>query len=269
MTIFREKYGPWALIAGGSEGIGFAYAERLAAEGCNLILLGRRQQALDEAAQRLSSVEVETHAVDLTRPIDRDWLTALVERREIGLLIYNAGATHGAELFLDAPLDNALNLVALNCSGPLTFCHVLGDKMRSRGRGGILLMSSMSGLAGGAYIAGYCASKAFDITLAEALWQELRVEGIDVVCVVAGATRTPAMARSGIDLDNNDAVRDADEVARDGLAALANGPVFVADELKPFADILRGNDRRQASEGMSRGAASMYDKPFPPKPGRH
>ncbi|HEB90663.1 MAG TPA: SDR family NAD(P)-dependent oxidoreductase, partial [Deltaproteobacteria bacterium] len=140
---YAERYGPWALIAGGSEGIGLSFARRLAARGIHLVLLARRRKPLEEAASLLREeygVEVRVHAVDLSaRDLDR-LLDDILHGLEIGLLIYNAGATHGAGLFLDAPLDAARRLVDLNCHGPLVLCHRLGRSMRERGRGGIILL---------------------------------------------------------------------------------------------------------------------------------
>lgn len=265
MSSFSERYGPWALIAGGSEGIGLEFARKLAQGGINLLLLARRAAPLQCAREQLlaeSAVEVRTAAVDLTAEDLECRIDELCSGLEIGLLIYNAGATHGVGLFLDEPLEKARQLVRLNCDGPLTLCHRLAGPMRQRGRGGIILMSSMSGLTGGAYIGTYTATKSFDITLAESLWAELNPHGIDVLCLIAGATDTPAMAASGIALGDN--AMAAAEVAAEGLAALPQGPVHVAGENnRMFASLLRGEDRRQSIELMSQGAAGMYDRPWP------
>jgi short-subunit dehydrogenase len=154
---FSRKYGPWALIAGGSEGIGRSFALQLAARGLHLILLARSRQPLDDAAneiRRRYPVEVIAASLDLTAADLDERIGALTVGRDVGLVIYNAGANHGAGLFLDQPLDQAMNLVRLNCVGPLVFAHRFGALMRSRGRGGMILMSSMAGLAG----MGFCAA---------------------------------------------------------------------------------------------------------------
>ena len=172
---FARKYGPWALVAGGSEGIGRSYALQLASRGLNLILVARRQQPLDATAREILEhfdVQVSTHSADLTTLDPEHGLDEIVDGREVGLLVYNAGATHGAGFLIDNPLRNALGLVRLNCMGPLILVHSLGSRMRDRGRGGIILMSSMSALGGGGYVAAYAATKAFDRALAEALWWE-------------------------------------------------------------------------------------------------
>lgn len=267
---FAQQYGPWALIAGGSEGIGLSFAHQLAAAGLNLVLLARNETALDAARESIltsfPAVVVRTHTIDLTNAGLSSHIEEITNGLEIGLLIYNAGAMHGAELFLDAPEATAHQLIALNCSGPVAFCHQLGSAMRQRGRGGIILMSSMSGLAGGAYVASYAATKSFDITFAEGLWAELKPFGVNVLGLIAGATDTPAMARSGIrfDPDGQYSPMEAEDVAREALAHLAAGPLHVAGKgNQRLAALLRG-DRHQAIEMMSMGAAAMYNRSYPP-----
>jgi short-subunit dehydrogenase len=193
-------------------------------------------------------------------------LADITDGLDIGLLIYNAGAIHGAGLFLDDPLQKARKLIHLNCLGPAIFCHQLGNAMRQRRRGGIILMSSLSGLTGGAYIGAYAASKSFDIILAESLWAELAPCGVHVLGLIAGATDTPAMAASGIDFEPGHAM-DPMTVAREGLAQLPHGPVHVAgDGNRAGAAILRSEDRRQSVSLMSAGSAGLYGLPVPELP---
>lgn len=265
MSKIYDKYGPWALIAGGSDGIGLSFAEHLASAGVNLILLARREEALAQAKSTLMSkysIKVSVHSVDLTAHDLEQQLDSVVGDREVGMLIYNAGAVHGAELFLSSPIEKAKNLVYLNCHGPVLLCHKLGKPMRDRGRGGIILMSSMSGFAGSAYTAVYSATKSFDIIFAEALWAELKPFGVSVLGLVAGATDTPAMARSGIEFGDYKPMT-PDEVALEGLENLSKGPVHVAGEgNRARVEVLRG-DRVKAIERVSAGAAYMYKKPYP------
>lgn len=264
-----HQYGPWALIAGGSEGIGLELALLLAAEGINLVLLARREQPLASARAKITAahpVDVRTHALDLTAPDLEQQLATITDELEIGLLIYNAGAMHGVGQFLDEPLDKSRRLVALNCTGPITLCHHLGGLMRERGRGGIILLSSLSGLTGGAFVATYSATKAFDITLAESLWAELHPHGVHVLGLIAGATDTPAIAATGVDFSDGQAMT-AGDVAREGLQRLPHGPLHIAGEGNRMAEpFLRGTDRRQSVALMTAGAASLYDLRAPELP---
>lgn len=264
----KQKYGPWALIAGGSEGIGLEFARRLASEGINLLLIARRQGPLDEARGILLNeydVEVRTASVDLTAADLEQCIAELTDGLDVGMLIYNAGATHGADLFLDAPLAHARQLVALNCTGPITLCHALGGRMRQRGRGGIILLSSMSGLSGGAYVATYASTKAFDIAFAESLWAELKPFGVEVLALVTGATDTPAMARAGVDMASYSALTAA-QVADEGLEALGNTPFHaVGEDNRAVVEAVRGGDRAGLVDMMGMGAAGMFGKPYPPE----
>lgn len=266
--ITTENYGPWALIAGGSEGIGLAFAEVLAARGFNLILLARREDPLQQARAALQTqygVEVITHSVDLAGTALESQLDALVGELEIGLLIYNAGATHGLGLFLDNSLESAQTLVRLNCHGPLLFCHRLARPMVARGRGGIILLSSLSGLAGGGYIATYSATKSFDIGLAEGLWAELKPRGVDVLALIAGATDTPAVISSGANFSDETAqpMRSVD-VATEGLTQLGAGPVHIAGaDNRAAGEFLRGPAREDPVQMMTAGGAILYGMPYP------
>lgn len=264
-----KAYGPWAVIAGGSEGIGLCFAKQLATAGLNLVLLARRPEPLDAARRELCEaypVEVRTHTLDLTAENLQGQLQEIANGLEIGLMIYNAGAAHGAGLFLDESLDRVRTLIQLNCTGPAVFCHQLGRQMRERGRGGILLMSSMSGLTGGAYVATYSATKAFDIAFAESLWGELTPHGVHVLGLIAGATDTPAMTASGLAFEAGQAM-DPMDVAREGLEHLPHGPVHIAGEgNRAGAEFLRGSDRRQSVALMSAGSAALYGLPVPDLP---
>ena len=272
---FAEKYGPWALIAGGSEGIGKSFAIELAAQGIHLVLVARNVAPLSETAEFIRGkfqVQVQTAALDLTAADLEHRVDALCAGKDVGMLIYNAGAVHGAGFFLDQPLARAMNLIRLNCVGPVTVVHKLGNRMKQRGRGGIILMSSMSGLAGGGFVAAYGATKSFEITLAEALWFELGISGVDVLGLIAGATLTPSMARSGAKFGSadqgatgpNTQPMEPDEVAREGLAQLGRTPVWVAgDRNREAAKWLRGAPREQIVPAMSAAAAKIYGLPLP------
>jgi short-subunit dehydrogenase len=259
-----EQYGPWAMIAGGSEGIGLSYAKRLAAEGLNLILLARREAPLKSAKDKLLSeydVTVDIHSIDLTAPEIEKSLDDIIGEREIGLFIYNAGAVHGTEIFHEAPISSALRMVDINCRGPLIFCHKLASGMRDRGKGGIILMSSLTGLTGTGYISAYSATKAFDIVLAEALWSELKPYGVNVLGLIAGVTDTPAMKASGgrFDRDGPNPPMHPDDVADEGLAQLGKLPVWVAGESnREFSQLLRSPDRVQIIDMMTEWTVTAF-----------
>jgi short-subunit dehydrogenase len=255
---FRARYGPSALILGGSEGIGRAFAAQLAARGLDLLLIARRSEALQQAAAELQA------AHDLSAGGAGARARELTAAHEIGLLICNAGATHGAGQFLDEPLEQALALVQLNCLTTLGFAHAALGAMRARGRGGMIAMSSMSGLGGSGYIAAYAAAKSFLMTLCEGLHAELAPAGVDVLCAVAGLTDTPAMRRSGLSFSAaaaaGFAAMDAAAVARGALEQLGRAALWYAPG-DAAAQALRALPRAVVTESMTQAAAALYNLP--------
>lgn len=246
--IDTAKYGPWAVVAGGSEGMGAAYAEQLAAAGINLVLLARKPEPLEEtaASARMKGVEVRALSVDLTEPSALDRIRAITDDLEVGLLIYNAGAnTYGHE-FVTGDLNRFHRVIDLNITGQLRLTHHFGNLMRERERGGILLSGSVSGYLGSAQISIYSAVKSFGRIFAEGLWLEMREHNVDVLELVVGVTRTPAMVRAGLNLDAPGLrVADPRDVAAQGLANLANGPVVVAEGNHEAVRTRSGMNRRE------------------------
>lgn len=236
---FVEKYGPWALVAGASEGAGAAFAEELAARGLNVVLLARRQQALDEVAARIratSGVETRTLPVDLAGADATDSVTSALADLEIGLLVYCAGADADYAALLDKPVGTAQALIRRNCTVLVELCHAFAAPMVARRRGGIVIFGSGSGFAGAPKLATYAATKAFDMVFAEGLWAELEPHGVDVLGLILGETDTPALRRmrhrlglaGSLDERPSGAARVEDVVA-DGLAHLGRGPIRMAD----------------------------------------
>jgi short-subunit dehydrogenase len=206
---------------------------------------------------RASGADVRTIALDITTDEAIDQVAAATEDIEVGLLVYNAGAVHAGDEFLDRPVEFALNLVRLNCAGPVRASHHFGSLMVERGRGGILMVCSMSGVCGAARTVAYAASKAFEQVWAEGLWAELKPKGVDVVALIAGATRTPAMARSGALVERFDPA-DPEDVAREGLEHLAEGPVWVPGGAGEFFDQLRRMPRAEAVNAMTAGGRLIW-----------
>ena len=173
-----------------------------------------------------------------------------VEDVEVGLLIYNAGANTRSEEFLDGDLTEFQSVIDLNLTTPLALVHHFGRRMRDRGRGGILLVGSMASSVGSVRHTVYGGVKAFGRIFAEGLWVELRDHNVDVLELVLGVTRTPAMERVGLNLDMP-RVRggDPEDVARDGLERLLTDPCGNADdaEQRSRADVVLGTHRLMES----------------------
>ena len=256
-----ERYGPWALILGASEGVGPCFARELAAAGIHLVLVARRTAPLEELARELRAehgVEVRTLGADLTLPDALERVRAVTDPLEVGLMIFLAGASHLVAGFYDRPVEEYLRIVACNVVAQTSFCHHFGGRMRERKRGGIVLVGSTTANAGTALVAAYAASKAFVQTLAEGLWYELRPHGVHVLGLILGLTRTPAMARLGLRMDHPDfPPADPEAVAREGLEFLADGPIRVTGGNAAFVQRLRELPRAEAVEIVSRGSREL------------
>lgn len=269
----KDCYGPWALIAGASEGIGRAFSDQLAKAGMNLVLVSRSENKLEAAKiaiQTESDVDIRIVATDLTRESALNHLLDATQDIEIGLLVYNAGAVLQAELFVDDNIDTSIDMMNLNCRTPMLLAHHFCRDMRDRGRGGIILVSSLSALSGSAYIATYAASKAFSTIFAQSLWSELTQFGVDVQCLIAGATATPAMATAGLDFSKRNqkgpAAMRPEDVAAESLDHLGEGPVWIPGEHnRDSAQKLASLPRELAVMGVSNSTAELYGK-VPIKP---
>ncbi|WP_018639267.1 SDR family NAD(P)-dependent oxidoreductase [Parafrankia elaeagni] len=222
-----EKYGPWALVVGGSEGIGESYARKLAAHGFKLILTARKIGPLQALADdlRAGGAEVRTLSVDLSEPDALERTRITTDDIEVGLLIYNAGANNVRGDFVE--LDPAVyrSVIAVNVLGQAEFARHYGALMCGRKRGGIILSGSGASFMGAPSLAAYCGSKAFSRIFGEALWIECEKYGVDVLHFSIGFTATPAMARLGYPLD---AAQAPDEAAQEALDNIAGGPLWIA-----------------------------------------
>ena len=247
---FADQYGPWAVVAGASEGVGASLARQLGDRGVNVVLVSRRQVSLDEVAAEVVT-DTRTLVLDLSAPDAHDDLAAAVADLDVGLFVYNAGADPYVSLFLDQPVAAWSDMVTRNCVTALGATHYFAGRMVERGRGGIALVTSGAAWAGGSHVAVYGATKAFDLLLAEALWAELEPRGVDVLAMVLGATDTPAFRRAFGDREFDD-LADPDDVARDLLDNLANGPTF-----PPGPSPVGGFDRRTAVELISQAGAAL------------
>ena len=228
---FSERYGPWALVTGASEGTGAEFARQLAARGLNLILVARRAAPLEALAAEIGQaqgVRCITATIDLGRQDAAARIAEIASDLEVGLLIANAGADSNGSPFLDNDIDNWDALVTMNITTTMRLAHHFGQGMRARGRGGMILVGSGACYGGLNGMGVYCGAKAFLMNLAEGLWAEFRHHGVDVLNLVLGRTDTPAhrklLEASGQSVPATGLASAAD-VARVGLEQLPHGPI--------------------------------------------
>ena len=259
---FTERYGPYALVAGGSEGLGAAFAEGLARRGVNLVLVARRAERLHATAARLT----QTHQVDVidiaADMADVEAVTKKVSALglDIGLLVYDA-ASAPIGPFDDLTEEQLAQVVAVNVRAPLLLAKALSGPMIARGRGGIVLMSSLAGSQGPPNIAAYAATKAFNAILAEGLWNELKPRGVDVLACMAGAILTPGYQQAEAGGRPAPGTLTAEAVVEQTLDALARrrGPIVIPGAVNKLGRFVltRLLSRRAAIAIMSRNTGGL------------
>jgi short-subunit dehydrogenase len=256
----NTKYGPWALVIGGSEGIGRSLVEKLAAQGLNIAFTARKVAPLMETTAAVTAahpnIQVRSLSQDITASNMMERIEDFTKDLDIGLLIYNAGAMNRVPEFLDDTIDGHLHTLRLNCEGPTRLCHHFGRKMRDRGGGGIMLMSSVSALIGSWGTAVYGGTKAFDLMLCESLWYELKPHNIDVLCLVIGGTRTPSHER--LMPGRNKVADDPADVAQQGLENIDKGPVVYVRSIQPQLDMFFNRDRTSAVQAFGDYARGFF-----------
>jgi hypothetical protein len=227
----KEAGGPRrsALVTGASTGIGRTFAERLARDEYDLVLVARGAERLEALAKALSEqrgIEARVLAADLTEPADLARVEAEVRERTPDLLVNNAGfGTVGR--FAELDLDGEEREVRLNVLALVRLTHAALGPMLERGNGSIVNVSSLAGESPAPYNATYGATKAYVTSFTEALSEELRGRGVRVQALLPGFTRTEFQERAGIDASTIPAIAwmEADAVVDASLAALERGQV--------------------------------------------
>lgn len=197
MIDYAARYGKWALVLGGSEGIGRAIAMELAARGMNLALAARKPEPLAATAgliERTHGVRTRTIALDLGADDVIAGIEAGMEGEEVGFVAYVAAAEPFGE-FVDQDLDAHLNNIAVNITALTRVAHHFGGKMKARGRGGIVICSSLSAGVGQHLWLSYGAAKAYGMLLGEGLWFELKRHGVDACTLMVSTTWTESFQR--------------------------------------------------------------------------
>lgn len=265
-SAFGERYGRWAIIAGASEGIGAAYAEELAARKLNLVLIARRVDVLASLAERLSrkyQVNVRSIVLDLADSYVSEQIYREVSDLEVGLLVYNA-AFSAIGPFLERPMHDHIKEIHTNALTPLQLIYLLAKPMLDRGRGGIVLMSSLSAFQGSPYISTYAATKAFNIVLAEGLWDEWRERGVDVLVCISGAVKTPSYLASEPSQTGGlgDMTMEPEQVVREALHTLGRQPYVIPGGLNRISSFVMRHllPRSSAIKLMGRVLRKMYVK---------
>ncbi len=242
MPSFKEKYGDYALVTGASSGIGREFAFQLASKGLNLVLVARRKNILEKLATQLNAkyaINVKVIAIDLLHSDALEVIKKATDSLSLGLAVLNAGMeTHGN--FTSNNLNKEKAVLRLNTELPMELAHALASKMQSRNRGGIIFVSSTFGHQAVPYFANYSASKAYILSLGQALNYELKKSGIDVMVLSPGLTKTE-MVESMSDIDFSKipiTEMEVMPVVKKALRGLGNKQIVIPGKRNVFMDIM-------------------------------
>lgn len=254
---FNEKYGKYALVTGASSGIGKALAIEVAKKGLNVVLVARGIAELEATKKEITAkykVDVQTVSADLGNPESIEALIAATNQFEIGLFIPTAGMeTNG--LFTKISLERELAVIQINVVSTLQLTHHFTKKMIERKRGGVLLVSSLSGHMPNPYFANYAGAKAYILNFGLSLYAELRGKNIDVSILSPGLTNTPMAKNTGMQWDKTPMKpMEASEVAAIAISKLGKVVsivpggrnkmmAFMAKFMTPFAMGSRVNEK--------------------------
>lgn len=218
---FKNKYGSWALITGATSGIGAELTSQIAAKGINIVLVARKEAELKDHAAKLKErygIETKYVSADLATSAGLEKVKQIQE--EISLLVLAAGfEVNGA--FEKTALESELKVIQINVVATLELTHHFSQAMVQRKRGGILLISSLSGHMPNPYFANYAGTKSYVLSLGASLYGELKTKGVDVTVLSPGLTNTPMIADNGVDWGKTPmSAMDPSIVAETGLNGL-------------------------------------------------
>ena len=219
-----------AVVTGASSGIGEAYAERLAADGWDLVVVARSGERLNELAARLNEAHgatVRAVQADLSRPGEVERVGGEIGAMPVDMLVNNAGLAHYMP-FADLAAAQAAELVDLNVLAPVLLTQAVLPGMLARSRGTIINIASLLAFSGAVQAAFlpkrvvYAATKSFLVTFSQALAAEVRDRGIQVQVVCPGVVRSEFHSRQGMDMSAVPRM-ESGQVVEASLTDLADG----------------------------------------------
>jgi len=227
----------FAVITGGSSGIGLELARQFLAHEFDVLIAADRETAeAAHALQQESGSVIDVVSVDLSTQsgVQNLYDAILQTGRPVDVLAANAGIGIG-EAFLDERREDWAKVINTNITGTLDLIHLVGRDMRSHGEGRILITSSIASHTPSPYLAVYSASKAFLQSFASAIRSELKDTGVSVTALLPGATDSEIWDRAGVTDTKLGASENKDDpaaVAKSGFEAVMAGDAQVVHGLK-------------------------------------
>jgi short-subunit dehydrogenase len=254
----------FAIVTGASTGIGLELARRCAEEGFDLLIAADEPEIEKAAASlRVLGRQVDAVQVDLATTEGVDKLYAATKGRTVDALLANAGRGLG-HAFLDQDFGKVRAVIDTNITGTVYLIHKIGNEMRRRNAGRILITGSIAGFAPGSFQAVYNGTKAFLNSFSFALREELRDTQVTVTCLMPGATETEFFQRAEM-MDTKVGTTkkdDAADVAKTGFAAMMRGEGDVVSGFKNKiqsaaanvipAELLAKQHRKMAEPGTAK-----------------
>jgi short-subunit dehydrogenase len=221
-----------ALVTGASSGIGWAFAQRLAADGYDLVAVGRRLDRLNELAASLTGVQIEPLAADLSTDEGVDTVARVCATQPLTMLVNNAGVAHYMPI-ADLPADKARELVHVKVVAPTMLIRAAVPGMVARGAGTIVNVAGMIAFSGPAQQAQlprravYAGTLAHLVAMTQVLHEELKPEGLRLQVLCPGVVATEFHVRQGLDLSAVPRMS-AEDVVTASLRGLELGEVVCA-----------------------------------------
>ncbi len=247
-----------AVVTGASSGIGRSYAERLASNGMDVVVVARRLDPLNALKRELErgGARVRTIVADLARAEDVQRLGAELATLPVELLVNNAGVAHYMP-FAQLPVGRARELVDVNALAPVLLTRAVIPGMVERGRGAIINVASLLAFSGAARApqlpqrAVYAATKAFLVTFTEILAAELAGSGVKIQVVCPGVVRSEFHSRQGIDMSQVPRM-EPDQIVTASLSDLERGVVVSIPAMPDESAKARFDDAASTLLGVAR-----------------
>jgi uncharacterized protein len=255
---FSDRYGPWAVVTGAAQGVGLAFAEAIMARGCSVVFVDK-DPSVSAVASRFDGAALGVEA-DLSQVGWLDGLDAATDGLDIGLAVANAAVSYVGP-FLQQSSASVRAATTVNCQATTELASWVLPRLVARGRGGFVVTSSGSALAGTGSVATYSATKAYVLNLAEAIGWEVRDHGVDCLALVAPAMDTPGWRSHPIDESKLlQPPADPRHVVDAALDRLPEGGCFLAD---PGLEMVAGMDRAARVRLLSEATSAMYPAEYP------
>ena len=217
---FVEEYGEWAVVTGGSRGIGKSYAYELAKRGLNLILVARNKTLLDEVAADIHEkykVQVQVVIADLSRKENFEKVKESLEGKDIGILVNNAGVNGDVNYFSRMPQEDFERIIMVNIYALTSLTNMVLPQMEAKRKGAIVNVASFASLVPHPLISVYSGSKAYVNFFSRAVQAECASKNITIQCLTTGGVATDMMT---FDVKDSPGIVDPDQYAACALRTL-------------------------------------------------